>query len=241
VSGWQLAGAGRAEKVDTVLALELKARGLLAETATGDLAISPDGRAFVRRRLAGNEGFAAQHQERAFLADGFGEGPAGPIAVNLGESPLSLLRRRKGSDCRPAIDAAEFAAGERLRADYERARLMPRVTADWSAIARNRPDGTGRGRADLTDAALDARRRVEAALKAVGPDFAGVLVDFCCFLVGIEELERTRRWPARSAKVIVRLALASLARHYGLSAAAEGPISARTRHWGAADYRPTIE
>ncbi len=94
----------------------------------------------------------------------------------------------------------------------------------------------------MTDAIVAARQRVDRALEAVGPDFAGILLDFCCFLKGIEEIERERSWPARSAKLVLRLALASLARHYGFVETARGSnVVGRITHWGAQGYRPAIK
>jgi len=217
-------------------------RGLVARDGAR-LMVTPLGSATLRRHLAGAEGFAAQHQTRVRTAIDDGEGGRILVTANDDESPLSRLRRGKGRDGRPLIGEAEFAAGERLRADFTRGQMMPKVTANWSASAalRKRGEGGG-GMAEMTDAIVAARQRVDRALDAVGQDFAGILLDFCCFLKGIEEIERERAWPARSAKLVLRLGLASLARHYGLAATARGgPSTGRTRHWGAAGYRPTIK
>lgn len=223
------------------MADRLVRRGLLDRRA-GDLVLTASGRAFLRRCLAEPGDFASQHQDRAEAAlddDVLGRQR---VTINTDESPLARLRRQKGADGRPLVDAAEFTAGERLRADFTRGQIMPRVTANWTAnVAGGRRDGGAGGIAELTEAALGSRRRVEKALAAVGPEFAGVLVDFCCFLKGIEEMERERGWPVRSAKVVIRLALAALARHYGLSTSARGASSGGLRHWGTPDYRPTVE
>jgi hypothetical protein len=221
----------------------LRGRGLIAGGDGHPLVLTGLGRAFLRRHLAGADGFAAQHQERVAASVENERGHREPVTVNLDESPLTRLRHHRGGDGKPLIDAAEFAAGERLRADYTRGALTPRVTANWSAaVADGRRDGGAGGMADLTASVIAARRRVDDGLKAVGPELAGVLTDFCCFLKGIEEIERERRRHARSAKLVIRLGLSALARHYGLSAAAEGSSRAgRLRHWGTPDYRPRID
>jgi hypothetical protein len=221
----------------------LRTRGLIESGESGTLTLSATGRALLRRSLAGADGYAAQHQERGIVVLEDADFGWINVTVNHDESPLTWLRRRKGRDGRPLIDAAEFAAGERFRSDYSRACMMPRVTANWTAaVAGRRRDGSTGAVADLTEVAIAARRRVEQALDSVGPELAGLLVDFCCFLKGLEQIERERQWPGRSAKVVLRLGLSSLARHYGLAARARGPsTSGKLRHWGAENYRPTVD
>ncbi len=135
------------------------------------------------------------------------------------ESPLTRLASRKGPDGRPFLAAHEVAAGERLRVDFTRGGLLPSVTQRWDDAPRT---GARSGPADVSDAVLDCRRRVELAMRAVGPELSGVLLDVCCFLKGTERVEAERQWPARSAKLMLKTGLAALARHYGLVHAAGG-------------------
>ena len=81
------------------------------------------------------------------------------------------------------------------------------------------------------------------ALAAVGPELSGVLIDVCCHLKGLEVKERQAGWPQRSGKIVLRIALKSLARHYGLirDADADQSRGARVRHWGGDGYRPEID
>jgi hypothetical protein len=230
---------------------ERVSRELVQALRRDDLVTGPDeavvlsaaGRSFLRRELAGSDAYRGQHQDLLATTVIDERGSPHQVVVDRNESPLSWLRNRRGRDGRPMIDAVEFAAGERLRSDFTRARMMPRMSANWSAsIASGRRDGRSGGMADLTDAVIAARRRVERAIEAVGPELANLLLDFCCFLKGLEDIERDRAWPARSAKVVLRLGLSALARHYGLAAKARGP-SGRVAivHWGADDYRPELE
>ena len=81
----------------------------------------------------------------------------------------------------------------------------------------------------------------EYVAKLRGPELAGILVDVCCHLKGLEAAERDRGWPLRSAKVVLQLGLSSLARHYGFGAVAgRGASPGQVRHWGADNYRPRV-
>jgi hypothetical protein len=155
------------------------------------------------------------------------------VTVDDMESPLAWLARRRGRDGRALIEPHQLEAGERLRADFTVAHLAPRTTSDWSnpvAAGRN-----GGGTGYFTDVMLAARQRVAQALDKVGPEFAGLLLDVCCFLKRLEDVERERGWPARSAKVVLQLALDRLARHYGYGVEARGPARAALQTGRAED------
>jgi hypothetical protein len=159
-----------------------------------------------------------------------------PSQREVAESPLAWLRNRRDKTGAPLVDDAAFTAGERLRADFALAAMGPRTTMDWEGLgsrvdASPRPGGVTGGEGPMA-----ARARLAAALAAVGPDFAAILVDVCCHDKGLGPLERERDWPLRSAKVVLRLALAALARHYGLVATAAG--ARPVRQWGTPDFRP---
>jgi Domain of unknown function (DUF6456) len=115
--------------------------------------------------------------------------------------------------------------------------ITPRTTSNWSAPIAQGARGQA-GAAAIADVIVAARQQVRHALDAAGPEFAGLLVDVCCFLKGLEEVERERAWPPRSAKVVLQLGLDRLARHYGLAAQARGPA---IRTWLAPDAEFAVD
>jgi hypothetical protein len=189
------------------------------------LLLSEAGRAYLRRDSVDEPeaAFLHQHRETASATirteTGFQK-----VRVDTEESPLDWLRRRKDRNGEPMIDEAAYQAGERLRTDIMLAGLLPGVTARWDAM----PSGGGTSSpSEATDRMIAARQRIRHAFDAVGSDFSDLLMDLCGFLKGLELIERERGWPQRSAKIVVRLALARLAEHYGIEAIARGPAASR--------------
>ena len=229
---------GRA-RIDEQDVTALIAADLITRGANGELVPTAAGCAFVRRaRLARDaasiDPYVGQHLalDRAEI-----QMPTGKVGVTVdgSESPLAWLARRKGRDGRPLIETEQFQAGERLRGEFTRAQLMPHITSNWSAAVAQDCRTGDRGAAHITDVVVAARQRVRQALTAVGPEFSGLLLDVCCFLKGLEDVERERGWPPRSAKVVLQLGLDRLARHFGLSASARGRPRVPIRMWLAPD------
>ena len=162
-------------------------------------------------------------------------------SFNENESPLYRLFTRKDAQGRPAISEFQFAAGERLRADYERAHFAPRITSSWEGErtgTRNYSAVSDNCIATLSDSAIDARRRVHNAFDAVGPELSGVLYYMCCLAGGLEQAERMLRLPQRSGKAVLAIALT---RHYRLLKPADrSAASPSFAHWALADFRPRI-
>ena len=126
------------------------------------------------------------------------------VTVNVAESPLAWLAARG------LVDARQVEAGERMRADYERAQLAPSVTMRWS------PRVSGGVAEDPTTAQLAAKRRFDAALAASGRGLADVLCRVMCAGEALPLAERALGWPARAGRLVLGIALDRLADHYRL-------------------------
>ncbi|MDX3972984.1 DUF6456 domain-containing protein [Shinella sp.] len=230
-----VAGDGRRQPVSAAVLAEALRLGLVSR-AGETLAATPEARAHLKRRLCDAETpFAGQHRDMAqvlVMRDGVRE----KAFANRLESPLAALARLKEKTGEAYLPENAIAAGERLHADFTRGGLQPRLTMSWELRVAGRQKGEAGAGRELTDTALAARLRVARAIQAIGPELSGVALDVCCFMKGLETVERERQWPARSAKLMLRTSLMALARHYA-PAARDGR---RAHAWGAEGYRPEI-
>lgn len=134
--------------------------------------------------------------------------PARSVTVNMAESPLGWLFARG------FVSQRQFDAGERLRSDWERAQLAPRVTMAWDSA----PVARGRGGAavapDLNGAQIDAKRRFNGAIAHAGTGLADILWRVVCAGEGMREAETALGWPARAGKLVLSFALDRVADYY---------------------------
>jgi hypothetical protein len=159
--------------------------------------------------------FQAQHTEFAETRATDDDGRRCTVRVNLAESPLATLARRKGPDGKPFLSAELVQAGERLREDFERAQMGPRVGQNWDRFLTAGADRGGfSADAGLAEGPRAARERVAAAMEALGPGLGDVVLRVCCFLEGLETTERRLGWSARSGKVVLKIGLQRLLKHY---------------------------
>lgn len=131
--------------------------------------------------------------------------------LNLAESPLGWLRARG------YLSQRLFAAGDQLRADYERADLASRTTMDWDASPLVK-QGRGANRQENETAAMvDAKRRFDGAIAHAGPGFTDILWRVVCACESLPQIEGRFGWPPRSARVVLSLALDRVADYYRIN------------------------
>jgi hypothetical protein len=85
------------------------------------------------------------------------------VVVDENESLLTWLARRSG---RMMTEPHQPQAGERLRAEFKRAQLMPRTTSNWSNLVPSDRRSGGHQASFLPDSVIAVRRRLHRALDA---------------------------------------------------------------------------
>lgn len=127
------------------------------------------------------------------------------VTVNLAESPLTWLHSRGH------LDDRLFDAGERLRADYERAQLGQSVTMRWDPVrVKGGPDAG----LSPSERQVAAKHRFDAAMKEAGRGLQDILWCVVCAGEPLKEAERALEWPTRSGKLVLKLALDRVADFY---------------------------
>jgi uncharacterized protein YciI len=182
------------------------------------------GRAALRRLLAEDDlraggvreaqfVYAAQHRDMADRAE---ETPDGRrrLRFNAAESPVAALGRKLDRDGKPYLEPDLVRIAERLREDFELAQMGPRVAQNWERFLTAGDRGSYGSDSGLAEGPAAARDRVAAALRDLGPGLGDVALRVCCFLEGVESAERRMGWAARSGKIVLRIALQRLKRHY---------------------------
>jgi hypothetical protein len=181
--------------------------------------LSGAGRAALARLKAKEAPWRAQHgplvERPVMTPDGVlrfvvGADPAGPVA---------RLARVSDSAGVGFFAGREIAAARQLWEDFAQGQQGLARGSDWTAPPRGKvPRGPGGTQEHAAVAAIDARRRVTDALAVLPLRLADALRAFLLEEQALDTLERARRWPARSAKLVLKLGLELLADHYGLAA-----------------------
>ncbi len=197
------------------------------ELAGEVLRARPEARFWLKRQIADRDQHAAQHRTVT-------EQP-NEMRINIDESPLARLAVSRNSE--PAFLAPHhLLAGERVRGLVERGQLSQRVTMSYDPARV--PGGTRGGGGNVNDMVLDARHDLGRVLERLPRDCAGVVLDVCGYLKGLQQVEQERRWPRRSAKLVLRIGLDQVADHFGLSPLATGIESNRNHSWLGTGARP---
>ena len=180
--------------------------------------ITTIGRAAVRRALGdgmeeNQTPFGHQHREWGEKLVATGDEKPEKLRINLRESPLAMLGRKRGKDGKPFLAPELIAAGERLREDFELAQMGPRTTLNWDRFINGGAPSAG-GSAPGEGGSAAAQRRLATALSALGTGLGDIALRTCCFLEGLETAEKRMGWSARSGKIVLRIALQRLRLHY---------------------------
>ena len=132
------------------------------------------------------------------------------VTVNLAESPLTWLHARGH------LSDVQFAAGECLRRDYERAQLSAGTTMRWDPVRVS--GGIGDRLMNDSERQFVARERFDGALAMAGSGLSDILWRVVCAGESLPTAERALSWPVRSGKLVLKIALDRVAGFYRIGA-----------------------
>ena len=232
--------AMRTGVVDRKFAEALALKDWISPKQSGKItrySITPTGRSALENILEkssvpGPQGFAESQTafgEASIVSDErdnteFDFGSPRRMRYSFAESPLVALARRKDKNGEPFLSSDLVTAGERLREDFELAQMGPKVSQNWERFLTGGARGGYVPDGDVSGGPSVARQRVADALAELGPGLSDVVLRCCCYLEGLESAEKKLGWSARSGKIVLRIALIRLKRHYDETVGPGGPL-----------------
>lgn len=225
-------GTSRIAVVDRDIAEAMALKSWISCEASGRISrywISAAGRAVLARMVAEQENLAVngipddavQEDQDPFDPNTKAASEGRPrVRYGIVDTPLVLLSRRRDRDGNRFLSEALLRAGEQLREDFQMAELDLKGAMEWQKILSQLADCADRD--GVPFAASVAHDRVMCALRELGPGLGDVVLRCCCLLEGLETAEKNMGWSARSGKIVLRIALQRLARHYAKQGDAAG-------------------
>lgn len=185
----------------------LISQGVLTQEGNG-LAATPEARSWLKR----------QHLE-LLQEDNHVPQPKAPI-LGTNDTIVRLSRASKG-EAEAFLLPHHVLVANRVSTLIERSRLRPNITQNLSVLRQ--PKGSALvGIADLSDMAVDCRKKFTDLISHLPKDCAAVVVDICGFDKGLQQIEFERHWPRRSAKLVLRMGHDHAAEFWNISACAHG-------------------
>lgn len=148
----------------------------------------------------------------------------------MSELPDAVTRLSGSGGDDGFLHPIHIEAARLIARTFERAMLRQRVTMSYDQPHIGR-GGSKHGQAELSVTVEDARQRLSKLAQRLPSDCWGVLADICVYDKGLQQIELERRWPRRSAKLVLRIGLEQLAHLMGLSATATGRERSRSQSW----------
>lgn len=200
---------------------ELASQGIVA-LSNSKCEPTPLARNWLKRKLLEGQDLADQHREIVVKANG--------TRKNLAQGTLgTLVIGQKGAQ--PFMQRHHVEAANRIEKLVEQAQMRQRTTMSYDPTRVGGKSGSGSAGPELGGRAIDARNTLNACLGKLAPDCAGVVLDVCGLQKGLQLVEQERKWPRRSAKMILRVGLDQVAIHFGITPSVIGSQSNRPQQW----------
>lgn len=135
-----------------------------------------------------------------------------PIVGNGQLNRLCKSAQKRGG----LLSHDHIMTANRLERLIERAMLTPQITRDYSQLNITQGRSKSSGQNDISDMAADARKELAQLYDQLPPDCMNLLVDVCGFSKGLQEIEASRNWPRRSAKLVAKIGLDQLGAIWGI-------------------------